>query len=118
MKAFLVAFPAGVKALLDWLVMVAERLIVLGLCSAIFYVGYRFLSGRATTEDKELVTAASNNWKTVLLILIPLFYQTVRVFLEEVQEAFGMKRRQRQLPGVEAPAAEDAKPTPTPQEEE
>lgn len=32
------------------------------------------------------------NWKGAAIILLALFFRTARTFLEEVQEAFGMKR--------------------------
>jgi hypothetical protein len=34
---------------------------------------------------------ANENWKIGLLLLVPLFYRTVRAFLERVEEFMGMK---------------------------
>ena len=39
-----------------------------------------------------VIRELNDNWKPGLLILVPLFYRTVRTFLEQVEEAFGMKR--------------------------
>ena len=33
----------------------------------------------------------NDNWKVALLLLIPLFYRTIRVFLERVEKAWGME---------------------------
>jgi hypothetical protein len=45
------------------------------------------------TSALELI---SKNWKAGLLLLVPLFYRTVRTFLERVEEAWGMKARSPQ----------------------
>jgi hypothetical protein len=39
----------------------------------------------------------NENWKVGLLILLPLFYRPIRTFLEELREAFGMKRTPREV---------------------
>jgi hypothetical protein len=44
----------------------------------------------------ELVKGLNDNWKAALILLVVLFYRTVRMFLEQAEEAFGVKRR---LPG-------------------
>lgn len=84
--------------LLDWLVAVFERLLVLGIAVAVLWAGYRLGAGKATQNEKDTIFKLGENWKAALFLLIPLFYKTVRVFLEEVQEAFGMKRQPQ--PGV------------------
>ena len=35
----------------------------------------------------------NQNWKGLLILLVPLLYQTIRKFLDEIQEGFGMKRQ-------------------------
>jgi hypothetical protein len=45
----------------------------------------------------EVIRLMNENWKVGLLILIPLFYRPVRTFLEELREAFGMKRTPREV---------------------
>ena len=79
--------------LLDWLLAVAERLFVLCVLSGIFYLGFRAIRGTISQEQKKLLPILADNWKIAILLLIPLFYQTVRIFLEEVQEFWGMKRK-------------------------
>src|SRR5690349_17941195 len=79
---------ASLPRLLDWLISVAERLVVLLLFGVAVFIGYRLVTGTATDHEKKLVTSSGENWKTFLLLLLPLFYLTVRKFLEEVQEAF------------------------------
>lgn len=84
--------------LLDWLLSVLERLLALGLAVAVIWAGYRLATGKATQNEQDTIFKLGENWKAALFLLIPLFYKTVRVFLEEVHEAFGMKRRRQ--PGV------------------
>jgi len=84
-----------VVAFLDWILSVVERLLALALSSAALILGYRFVTGTASQAERDLIVKIGDNWKTVLILLIPLFYRTVRTFLEEVHEAFGMKRRLR-----------------------
>jgi ascorbate-specific PTS system EIIC-type component UlaA len=86
---------------LDWLLSVVEPLTVLLITATIIYVGYGLVFGSPQninqTRFKALMVIISDNWKAALLLLVVLFYRTVRVFLEEVQEAFGMRRNP--LPG-------------------
>lgn len=56
-----------------------------------------------------LLALASANWKAFIALMVLLFFRTIRTFLEEVQEGFGMKRIQRP-PQV----AESAENPPTP----
>src|SRR5579863_4025947 len=81
---------------LDWFVSVAERLIVLGITAVIFRFGYHLWSGALSSGENQSLSTVATNWKTILIVLIPLFYQTVRTFLEEVQEVWGMSRRPKQ----------------------
>jgi len=46
----------------------------------------------------------NENWKVGLLILVPLFYRTIRMFLERVRKAFGME--------VQEPEEIEEKPNP------
>jgi hypothetical protein len=48
----------------------------------------------APTRQLRLVSSLkmlNENWKAGLLILVPLFYRTIRAFLERVEKAFGME---------------------------
>jgi hypothetical protein len=82
----------GILGCLDWLVRLAERLIVLGLAFVILRFGYRLIFWPIPPDATDWITKIAANWKAVILLLIPLFYRTVRIFLEQVEEAFGMKR--------------------------
>jgi TRAP-type C4-dicarboxylate transport system permease large subunit len=84
---------AKLPNLLDWVLRVAERLLVIGLICAAFSFGYQLFWGAVPKAELDVVTLVAQNWKAVLLLLIPLFYFTVRTFLDEVVEAFGMKRQ-------------------------
>ena len=46
----------------------------------------------------------NENWKVGLLILVPLFYRTIRMFLERVRKVWGMEAQQ--------PEAVEEKPNP------
>ncbi len=93
--------------LLDWFLGVVEPLLALGFAAALFYLGVRVVLGKASTEERNLIKDTAENWKIVVIILVPLFYRTVRIFLEEVREWAGMKRKPRH----EIQADEETKPT-------
>ena len=62
----------------------------------VFYFGWLALhSGTANSTEKSplvaILTTLSENWKGLLLLLIPLFYRTVRTFLEKVKKFAGME---------------------------
>lgn len=40
-----------------------------------------------------ILKALSANWQGLLLLLIPLFYRSIRAFLDRVEEAWGVKAR-------------------------
>ena len=90
----------------DWIVMIVERLLVLGLAYLVFYFGWHLLQGSFTQGQLDGLKSLSENWKIGLILLIALFYETVRTFLEEVREFAGMKRIQH---GTEI----EQKPIPT-----
>lgn len=77
---------------LDWLVSVVERLLVLGLSYVIFYFGYQLVRGKSVPDQFTVLKFFADNWKIGIIVLIVLFYGTVRTFLEQVQEVWGMKR--------------------------
>lgn len=83
---------------LDWGVMVMERLLVLGLAYLAFCFGYHLLRGDFGHGQLDALKSISENWKAGLLLLLILFYGTVRKFLEEVHEFAGMKRQQHGIP--------------------
>jgi hypothetical protein len=77
---------------LDWLVSVAERLIVLGLSGLVFHFGYHVWRGTLSADESKILPLLGQNWKIIFVLMVPLFYQTIRTFLEEVQEFWGMTR--------------------------
>jgi len=78
--------------------------IILVLIAAGSVVVFEFLwvAGATSLDAKqarlvEVVRLLNENWKVGLLILLPLFYRPIRTFLEELREAFGMKRAPREV---------------------
>jgi hypothetical protein len=97
--SFIVSIPTRVLSLLDWLVSVAERLLVLGFAWVALRLGYQMMCGIDTAENQKLLETITDNWKAVLILfLIPLFYRTSRRFLE----------RARKFAGIETEAEEAA----------
>ena len=70
---------------------------VTGATSFVYEIGWVIFAG----ADRQLrlndaLKLLSNNWKAGVLLLVPLFYRTIRAFLERVEEVAGMKARQPQ----------------------
>ena len=82
---------------LDWLLSVVEPLVVLAITVVIFYIGYGLVFGSAQSNQlarfKDLMEEVNDNWKAGLLLLVLLFYRTIRIFLEQAEEAFSIKRK-------------------------
>jgi hypothetical protein len=93
MKPSVIETGKRILAILDWMVGVAERLLSLGIAFVVFYVGWCAFSGRKaqTSAAEHILESLSNNWKALLILLIPLYYRTIRIFLERVKKAFGME---------------------------
>ena len=95
---------------LNWLLSVVEPLLVLGIAGSIGYVAYGlvFAPGQPfrNCELLKFIRAVSENWKAGLILLLVLFYRTVRVFLEQIEKGpLGMERKrplQAQKPEQEA----------------
>src|SRR5713226_4468994 len=87
---------------LNWLLSVVEPLVVLGIAIVILYAGYSAVFGPLQSTQqarfKELLQVINDNWKVGVLLLIVLFYRTIRIFLEQAEEAFTVKRK-KPLPG-------------------
>ncbi len=67
---------------------------------------------------KSTFTMLNENWKVGLLLLVPLFYRTIRMFLERVRKFLGMETREPDEERVET-NPEPAKPNqPQPSAEE
>jgi hypothetical protein len=92
---------------------VVEGGLILSLFVVACYAGYWIVFGDIASPRHvrmmALIPIVSEYWKAFLVLLIPLFFRTVRTFAEEVQEFAGAKRRSS-LPG---PSTE-AKNPPTP----
>ena len=64
---------------------------MLSIGMAVAYVGWHLLfTGK---QPADVLATVNLNWKALLVLLVPLLYQTIKRFLEEVEEAFGMKRQ-------------------------
>ena len=66
-------------------------------CLFVYEIGWVIFAG----ADRQLrlndtLKLLSDNWKAGVLLLVPLFYRTIRAFLERVEEVAGMKARQPQ----------------------
>jgi len=81
---------------LDWLLSVVEPAVVLAVTSVILYIVYWLVFGPEQdprqARFRELIKGVSDNWKAGLVLLIILFYRTIRIFLEQAEEALGVKR--------------------------
>ena len=89
---FIVLLPGRFMTLLDWLVSVAERVLVLGFVCVALRVGYQLTRGIDSDGNKEILKTITENWKAVLILfLIPLFYRTARRFLERARKFAGIE---------------------------
>ena len=87
------ALPGWTIKMLDWMVAATERLVVLAIAFIAFYSGWLAFRGGAQKSDTltQILKALSDNWKGLLLLLVPLFYRTIRTFLEKVRKFAGME---------------------------
>jgi hypothetical protein len=86
---------------LECLEVVIVFALALGILVATIYEFIWVFTGDSASRQIRVVSimrGLNQNWKAALLLLVPLFYRTVRRFLEQTEEAFGMKRK-RPLPG-------------------
>ena len=109
MKRFwsvIASIPRSLLSVLDWLVSVAERLLVLGFAWAALYLGYKVLRGFDSDRNKEIFGTVTDNWKAVLILfLVPLFYRTMRGFLERARKIAGIEAEPEETEEDENPAA-------------
>jgi hypothetical protein len=79
---------------LNWLLGVLELLIVLAIALVIGYGVVCFLWGTNQDRFVKLIAVINDNWKAALVLLIPLFYRPIRIYLEQLDKGpFGMQRR-------------------------
>ncbi len=92
---------------LDGWLAVVERLTVLAVLGFTFLSVLVVLFGAGENEFRSRLIsfwrALDTHWRIGLIILFVLFYRTVRTFLEEVEEAYGMRRRRPGKQGTEEP---------------
>jgi hypothetical protein len=85
-----------VPEFLNAVLSILEPLLVIGVGVALCYVLYVLFMEPSSSENRQVVEDAIQtlgaNWTFAVVILLPLFYRRVRIFLEEVQEAGGVKR--------------------------
>jgi hypothetical protein len=105
---FVASIPTRFLELLNWLVSVAEHLLVLGFAWAAFLLGYRLLRGIDSCANQHILRTISENWKAVLILfLIPLLYRTIRRFLERAKKFAGIEAE----PEEEEEAQEGSNPS-------
>lgn len=103
---------AGWEQLFDRCLKVSEAAIVLAITAVfVLFVVREVLwiwFGCDPSVRQQRIEAAlkmlNENWKVGLLILVPLFYRTIRMFLERVRKVWGMEAQQ--------PEAVEEKPNP------
>ncbi len=92
-------FEKYVETYLDRLLRLLEFLTVAGLAIVIFagaiyemwWVLCGSLASDRQTRMQNALAMLNGNWKIGLLLLIPLFYRTVRAFLQRAEEFAGIK---------------------------
>ena len=104
----------GLRRLFDGLVEIAARAIVLGAAVLIAYTAWSLLFGALDPADSrigKILQLLNDNWKVLLLLILPLFYQTIRNFLgqRELDTSFMAKRQAGEPP----PTSQGAQPPPT-----
>jgi hypothetical protein len=80
---------------LNWLLSVVEPLVVLGISAWIAYGAWCLVRPEVNGRQARILVLMkhmNDNWKAGLILLVLLFYRTVRIFLEQAEEAWGVKR--------------------------
>jgi uncharacterized membrane protein YfcA len=115
--ALFVGLPAG----LDWVLSVVEPLIVLGIGVFIIYSAYWLIWGPEHSSQQARIAQAMkmmhDNWKAGLILIVPLFYRTIRGFLERVEEFAGAKAPRRPKSTLPEKANPIPESQPSPEEE-
>ena len=91
---------------LDWFLSVLEPLIVVALTVVITLATYWLIFGPQAQNNQRItgvVKLLNDNWKAGLLLVVLLFYRTVRTFLEQAEELFSVKRRKQLVGEAEQP---------------
>ena len=80
---------------LNWVLSVVEPLIVLGITVSVSYGAWCLVRPDVNGRQARIIVAMkgiNDNWKAALILLVLLFYRTIRIFLEQAEEAWGVKR--------------------------
>lgn len=79
---------------LTWFLSVMELVIVLGLASLFGYVVLSFLlQSPQQARVSAFMKTVNENWKAALILLVPLVYRPMRLFLENLEEAGPLRRK-------------------------
>ena len=82
---------------LNWLLSVVEPLIVLIITLLVGYATYWLVFGSSTSDHYnqlvQSIKTVNDNWKAALILILLLFYRTVRTFLEQAEEAWGVRKK-------------------------
>jgi hypothetical protein len=108
---------AGWETLFDRILKTVEIIVVLSVTGLLFFLVGREAhwawSACGPKERQQRIEVAlkmlHDDWKVGLLILVPLFYRTVRMFLERVRKAFGIELQQPDEGVVKKPNPKAAK---------
>ena len=83
-----------------------EGLTVFGLFAVIARAGWVLGFGDPSSAEylqaEHLVRLVDASWKAFFMLAVLLFFRPVRTFLDEVQEAYGMRRKALQSPSPES----------------
>ncbi len=114
------------ELLFDRCLKIGEAAIVLTIATALVLFVVRevlwvWYACTPTIRQKRIETALkmlNDNWKVGLLILVPLFYRTIRMFLERVRKVLGMEAREPEKVEEKLNPPDDAAPQAQEQGEE
>ncbi len=87
---------------IDCVLLLVERFSGLALVLLVCWGAVRLIVADSRPDAVAVLKAVEENWKAVLIFLVPLFFSPIRAFLERIEEAWGMKAPKR--PAVGQPA--------------
>ena len=66
---------------------------MLAIAFAVFYFCWHIIRGNQSevSSAEHALEVCSQNWKGLLILLVPLFYRTIRTFLEKARKAWGIE---------------------------
>jgi hypothetical protein len=88
-------FGLLLMALFDILLRILENVFVVGWMALNIYVVY--FTFREKPLPIEAVQSLAGDWKILLFLVGPILFRTLRKFMDEVREAWGMKREPQQI---------------------